>query len=105
VSAPSYQNGNYGRFIIDIDIGGTFTDCVVCKVNQCIYLKVETTPHDLAQCLKEVLIRAGKEMRVSDFEGLLGQTRIIRLSTSLAANIIIEHKAGPLGLCPSGETA
>ena len=82
---------------VDIDIGGTFTDCFVHFRGQVIAEKVETTHYDLAVCflnaIKKVVERVGCPL--AEF---LGSVDTIRYSTTVAMNKLIERSGPPLGL-------
>ena len=75
---------------VDIDIGGTFTDCFVHFRGQVIAEKVETTHYDLAVCflnaIKKVVERVGCPL--AEF---LGSVDTIRYSTTVAMNKLIER--------------
>lgn len=88
----------FGKFIVDIDVGGTFTDAIISQRNRVEFFKVDTTPDDLSQCIREVFVRAVTTLKVEDLRSLLNQVQIIRLSTSLTLNTLVERKGARLGL-------
>jgi len=78
---------------IGIDAGGTYTDCVLCTLDDAIVLskaKAPTTPHDLAVGIREGLAKLDwpEPTRI----------RSVSLSTTLATNAIAENKGGTPGL-------
>lgn len=84
-------------FTIDIDTGGTFTDGFFTSDQGVRYAKVPTTPHDLTVCLVDVVQR-GAELLGLDREELLAKTDVIRYSTTVGTNAIIQRSGPKLGL-------
>lgn len=82
---------------IDIDVGGTFTDMVLRWEGDTIAKKVPTTPHDLSVCFTEA-IEEGAATLDLELEELLPEIDIIRYSTTIAMNRLIERKGPRLGL-------
>lgn len=86
---------------IDIDIGGTFTDCFVTYDSQRVWCKTRTTTYDLSVGMNEVIAEASSRLGL-DVGRLLADTGIIRYSTTLAMNRLIERKGPKLGLLMTG---
>ncbi len=82
---------------IEIDIGGTFTDCYVRAGARETWCKARTTPFDLSQGMTRAIGDAAARLGCSA-EELLAETAIIRYSTTLAMNKLIERKGPRLGL-------
>jgi N-methylhydantoinase A/acetophenone carboxylase len=82
---------------IDIDVGGTFTDMVLNYNGQKIFKKTPTTPHDLSACFLNVIEEGGKELDLEPDE-LLPGVGLVRYSTTVAMNRLIERKGPRLGL-------
>jgi N-methylhydantoinase A/oxoprolinase/acetone carboxylase beta subunit len=82
---------------IEIDIGGTFTDCYVRLGERETWCKTRTTPFDLAQGMGQAIDTAAGQLGLTP-DGLLGETEIIRYSTTLAMNKLIERRGPKLGL-------
>jgi len=82
---------------IDIDVGGTFTDMVLNYNGQQILKKTPTTPHDLSACFLNVIEEGGKELDLEP-EELLPDVELVRYSTTVAMNRLIERKGPRLGL-------
>lgn len=82
---------------IDIDVGGTFTDMVLNLNGRSLIKKVPTTPYDLSVCfsraIEEGALAVGLKM-----EELLPAIDMIRYSTTIAMNRLIEKKGPRLGL-------
>jgi N-methylhydantoinase A/acetophenone carboxylase len=82
---------------IDIDVGGTFTDMVLNYNGETILKKTPTTPHDLSACFLNVIEEGGKELEMGP-EELLPEVGLVRYSTTVAMNRLIERKGPRLGL-------
>jgi N-methylhydantoinase A/oxoprolinase/acetone carboxylase beta subunit len=82
---------------IDIDIGGTFTDCYVTRDGRRVWCKTRTTSYDLSVGMNEVIAESARRLGC-DVGTLLRETEIIRYSTTLAMNRLIERKGPRLGL-------
>jgi len=87
-------------YTIDIDTGGTFTDCFVQRDGEVRTVKVPTTPHDLTVCFLES-IRAGARAFDVSVEDLLFDTRIVRFSNTIGTNTIIQRDGAKVGLLVS----
>ncbi|MFO1401399.1 MAG: hydantoinase/oxoprolinase family protein [Steroidobacteraceae bacterium] len=84
-------------FTIDIDTGGTFTDCFLYGNGAVRTVKVPTTPHDLTVCFLGS-IKAGAQAFGLSTEDLLYDTDIIRFSSTIGTNTIIQRDGTRLGL-------
>ncbi len=82
---------------VEIDIGGTFTDCYVRLDDREVWCKARTTPFDLSQGLSRAIADAAERLGLTASE-LVSQTQILRYSTTLAMNKLIERKGPRLGL-------
>lgn len=82
---------------IDIDVGGTFTDLVLTWDDQRVVAKAPTTPYDLSVGFLNVL-NAGAQELGSPLGDVLPQVDIVRYSTTVAMNRLIERKGPRLGL-------
>ena len=82
---------------IDIDIGGTFTDCFITRNGEQVWCKTRTTAYDLSVCLMQA-IEEGADRLDLEVEDLLEETEIIRYSTTLAMNKLIERVGPKLAL-------
>ncbi|HUZ39038.1 MAG TPA: hydantoinase/oxoprolinase family protein [Streptosporangiaceae bacterium] len=81
---------------IDIDIGGTFTDCYAQLGSEIAWCKTRTTGYDLSRGMLQAIEEAASRLGVSTTE-LLSDTDIIRYSTTLALNSLLEAKGPRLG--------
>jgi N-methylhydantoinase A/acetophenone carboxylase len=82
---------------IDIDIGGTFTDCFAVLNGRQVWCKTRTSTYELSVGMNEAIATAAERLGV-ELDSLLAQTDIIRYSTTLAMNSLIERKGPRLGL-------
>ena len=82
---------------IDIDVGGTFTDLVLNFEGRIIIKKTQTTPYDLSVCFLGVIAEGAKELDM-ELDELLPRIGLLRYSTTVAMNRLIERKGPRLGL-------
>lgn len=82
---------------IDIDIGGTFTDCFIVYGDQLVTNKAPTTHYNLSVGFIQAIKGAADKLDL-DYEELLAETEAIRYSTTTALNSLIERKGPKLGL-------
>jgi N-methylhydantoinase A/oxoprolinase/acetone carboxylase beta subunit len=82
---------------IDIDVGGTFTDLVLNYEGQSLIKKVPTTPYDLSVCFSKVIEEGAASVGLT-MDQLLPAIDMIRYSTTIALNRLIERKGPRLGL-------
>ncbi|MFH0960941.1 MAG: hydantoinase/oxoprolinase N-terminal domain-containing protein, partial [Pseudomonadota bacterium] len=82
---------------IDIDVGGTFTDLVLNCDGKTVFKKMPTTPYDLSVCFLNVIEEASKDLDM-DLEDCLPKIDLLRYSTTVAMNRLIERKGPRLGL-------
>lgn len=82
---------------INIDIGGTFTDCFVVYADQTVSSKVSTTRYNLSVGFNQAIRNCARELGIA-VEQLLQETALIRYATTLAMNALLERKGPRLGL-------
>jgi len=82
---------------IDIDVGGTFTDLVLNLDRRTVQAKVPTTPYDLSVCFINVIEAGAAELGLT-LEQLLPRIGMVRYSTTIAMNRLIERKGPRLAL-------
>ena len=87
-------------YSIGIDTGGTFTDGFFVNGDQVKTVKVSTTPHDLTVCFLEC-IKAGAQQFGVAAGDLLMDTDVIRFSTTVGTNTLIERNGTRIGLLVS----
>jgi N-methylhydantoinase A/oxoprolinase/acetone carboxylase beta subunit len=82
---------------IDIDVGGTFTDLVLNFEGRALIKKTPTTPYDLSVCFSRVIEEGAAALGLK-IDQLLPAIDMIRYSTTIAMNRLIEKKGPRLGL-------
>lgn len=75
---------------IDIDIGGTFTDCYIARGGVNVWCKARTTGYDLSVCTMQAIEEGAGKLDLS-VEELLAETSIIRYSSTVAMNKLIQR--------------
>ncbi len=87
------------KYVIGIDTGGTFTDCVVMDVDtgEITIAKSPTTPHDFSVGVMNAVESVAKVMR-TDRKTLLKQTQMFKHSTTVGTNAIINRVGSKVGL-------
>jgi N-methylhydantoinase A len=87
------------KYIVGVDIGGTFTDCAVFDAAKGSFTtaKAATTPANPAQGFFNALENAAAELALPSRE-FLGQTRILVNATTTATNAIVTKRGARLGL-------
>lgn len=83
---------------IDIDVGGTFTDLVLTWDTERIVAKSPTTPYDLSVGFLNVLREGAEQLNRGSLQDILPEIEIVRYSTTVAMNRLIERKGPKLGL-------
>jgi len=85
------------RFTIDVDTGGTHTHGFIAGDGVAKTVTTPTTPHDLTVCLADCVKQAAEAFGVSMKELLLNAD-IIRYSTTIATNAVIQKTGAKIGL-------
>lgn len=83
-------------FSIDVDIGGTFTDGYLTLGEEIRTVKVPTTPHDLTACFVDCIREGAAAFGVEERE-LLRRASVIRLSTTIGTNTLVQRRGPRLG--------
>ncbi|MEK7353023.1 MAG: hydantoinase/oxoprolinase family protein [Chloroflexota bacterium] len=86
------------EFNMDIDTGGTFTDGFVRGDGRIELVKVGTTPHDFSLCFMECVEEAARRFGYQQASQLLAQMKVLRLSTTIGTNALIQSSGPKLGL-------
>jgi len=82
---------------VSVDIGGTFTDCVVAWNKERVETKAPTTHHDLTEGFMNALEAAADELGMPA-EGILTEVDSVRYGTTLGTNALIERSGERVGL-------
>ena len=87
---------------VSIDIGGTFTDCVVSDGDRLAVVKAPSTPPGFEQGFLDALELAARAFG-SDLADFLARTQRIVHGTTVATNALVEGRTGAVGLiCTAG---
>jgi N-methylhydantoinase A len=87
------------RYRIGVDVGGTFTDCVLLRPDGSILLeKTPTTPDDQSDGVLAGIGRLADAERLADVTALLGRCESIVHGTTAADNTMIQMTGAPTGL-------
>jgi len=63
-----------GRYVVGVDIGGTFTDCVVVGDDgKMTFGKASSTPHNFAEGVLDAVHGAAKNLGMTDVGDLLAR--------------------------------
>lgn len=85
-------------FSVCIDIGGTFTDCVVAKNAESVAIfKAQTTPGEFARGFMDALALAARHYG-HDLPAFLAETDVIVHGTTVSTNALVEGKTARIGL-------
>ena len=85
-------------FLCGLDIGGTFTDCVLIdETGHLTISKAPSTPGNFADGVLEALRRAGERVGL-ELEALLGCITMLNHGTTAGTNAIIQRKGARVGL-------
>ena len=87
-----------GDFLIGVDIGGTFTDCVIIDPDGNVTTaKAPSTPDDFALGMVDAL-RAGAEALEVSVEQLCKKTRLLTHGTTVGTNAVVQRRGAKVGL-------
>jgi N-methylhydantoinase A len=85
-------------YIIGIDTGGTFTDCVVMDARgRIVTAKASSTPADFSEGVMESLRLAGETLGITT-EALLRDTARLALGTTVGTNAMLQRRGAKVGL-------
>lgn len=82
---------------INVDIGGTFTDCFIVYQGKTAEGKAPTTRYNLSVGFMRAIQDGLKKLGVAPKEALR-ETQVVRYCTTIATNTLIERKGPKLGL-------
>jgi N-methylhydantoinase A len=85
-------------YIIGIDTGGTFTDCVVMDAGgRIVTAKASSTPDDFSEGVMDSLRLAGERLGLTT-EALLRDTARLALGTTVGTNAMLQRRGARVGL-------
>ena len=85
-------------YVVDIDTGGTFTDCIVQWEKGIEWVKTDTTPHDLMEGIINCITEVGEKLGYTDIRKFLSKVELLRISTTYGINTLLQRKGPKLGL-------
>jgi N-methylhydantoinase A len=87
-----------GPYLVGVDIGGTFTDCVVLDAKGRITAtKSPSTPANFAEGMLAALAVAAERLEL-DFKDFCGAIRVLTHGTTVGTNALIQRKGAKVGL-------
>jgi N-methylhydantoinase A len=87
------------RYIVGVDIGGTFTDCVVVDEYGAVTVgKSLSKPDDFSLGALDAIGDAGRKLRFSKVEELLAETRLFFHACTIGENTLITGAGARTGL-------
>ena len=85
-------------YLVGVDIGGTFTDCVIIdNEGQVTTAKVPSTPADFARGMVNA-VHAGADALGVNLEVLCRNTKLLTHGTTVGTNAVIQKKGAKVGL-------
>ena len=85
-------------YLCGIDIGGTFTDCVIVDGDGAVTTaKAPSTPHDFAQGVRDALKAAGAKLGLGS-DALCAEITMLSHGTTIGTNTIIQKRGARVGL-------
>lgn len=88
-----------GSYVVGVDIGGTFTDCVVADdAGRMTFGKASSTPHNFAEGVLDAVRDAAKNLGKGDVKDLLGATRLFYHACTIGDNTLITRAGAKTGL-------
>jgi len=84
-------------YMISVDVGGTFTDCVVAEEGRLTFGKSLSTPPDFEKGIMDSVALAAEQMGKS-FNEVMGNTMLFFHGGTIATNIMAAHKGSKVGL-------
>src|SRR3972149_4427104 len=82
---------------LDVDIGGTFTDLFLSYDGKSVFTKTPTTGYNLSVGFMRAVKDAAAMLGISVKE-LLGSTDVVRYSTTIAMNTLLQRSGPRLAL-------
>ena len=87
-----------GRFLVGVDIGGTFTDCVALdRAGRITATKAPSTPGNFAEGMLAAMRVAAERLGLS-FEAFCSEVAVLTHGTTVGTNALIQRKGAKVGL-------
>ena len=92
------RKNKVARFLVGVDIGGTFTDCVVLdRSGRITATKASSTPRDFAEGMLAAMRVAAERLELS-FEEFCREVEVLTHGTTVGTNALIQRKGAKVGL-------
>lgn len=88
-------------YSVDIDTGGTMTDCLVSGDGDLYTIKTDTTPHDYTVSFRQCLAESARQLGYDDVGEFLNHVDVIRWSSTITTNVLGERRGSKIGLLVS----
>jgi N-methylhydantoinase A len=86
-------------YVVGVDIGGTFTDCVVVgDAGTMTFGKASSTPHNFAEGVLDAARDAARNLGMRDVKGLLSSTKLFYHACTIGDNTLITRAGAKTGL-------
>jgi N-methylhydantoinase A len=86
------------EYLVGVDIGGTFTDCVAIDEHGAVTTaKVPSTPGDFAQGMIDAMASAAEQLGI-DAAGLCRRVALLSHGTTVGTNAIVQKRGAKVGL-------
>jgi N-methylhydantoinase A len=90
--------GSVSKFLVGVDIGGTFTDCVVLdRSGRITATKSSSTPYDFAEGMLAAMRVAAERLGLS-FEAFCREVAVLTHGTTVGTNALLQRKGAKVGL-------
>jgi N-methylhydantoinase A len=86
-------------YVVGVDIGGTFTDCVVVgDAGTMTFGKASSTPHNFAEGVLDAARDASRNLGMADVKSLLAATKLFYHACTIGDNTLITRAGAKTGL-------
>src|ERR1041384_1751965 len=93
------MNSESSDYVVGVDIGGTFTDCVVLSASGKVTIgKALSTPDDFAQGAVNAVADAARNLGLSGADEVLHATRLFFHACTIGENTLITRAGARTGL-------
>ena len=90
-------------YVVGVDIGGTFTDCVVADdKGKMTFGKASSTPPNFAEGVLDAVRDAAKNLELGDVKSLLDATRLFYHACTIGDNTLITRAGAKTAPHPRG---
>jgi N-methylhydantoinase A len=87
-----------GSYLVGVDIGGTFTDCVIIDENGAVTTaKAPSTPHNFAEGMIDAIDGAAEKLGLAAGE-LYAQVALLSHGTTVGTNAVVQKRGARIGL-------